>query len=312
VNAPPELPLRPLGIGELLDRGLGICRVQFRQLFIVALVFQLGMQGFSKLIELVAYARFPAFVTLSHVGELPPLTLYFAVSVVVFQASVGAVSVGAEEATALGSFRAAACWNRLRPRLPALLATLLLELVLLGVQVAFGLIPALLSALNAAHDSSTNALVLLALGTALSMLLAPAIFLVGFLRYLLVPSVVVVEGLSGAAAIRRSVQLMAASPAGRWTSSPKLRASLVLLVVAMVVNALTLIADAPRSLLVFTHAGGTGSMPLYLLAELGSLAAKTAVYPFAMVALALFYLDVRVRREGLDLALSAARMAKAA
>ena len=321
MNPTRELSLRPLGTGELLDRALGICRAQFRQLFLLALGFQVAMQGISKLVELVAYARFPALVSFSHVGELPPaaqllwalptLTGYFAVSVVLFQASVGAVSLGGPASTQLESFSASRCWERLRPRLGALLATLLFELVLLGAQVALGLLPVGLAALNAARDGSLDALVLLALGTLLSLLLAPAIFLVGFLRYLLVPSCVVVEGLSGPRAIRRSIQLMRAGRA-RWTMGPKLRASLVLLVVALVVNAVTLIADAPRSLLVFSHAGGTGSLPLYLLAELVSLTAKTAVYPFGMVALALFYLEVRVRREGIDIALAAEGMAKAA
>ena len=316
------LDLAPRTTGELLDRALGIYRVQFKALFKVALVFELVLHGLSKGVELLTFAKAPALLSLSTIGRAPPVQQltwlvplvvgWIALSLVVFQASVGAVSLDAAAAQSPQGFAARACWARLRPRLGALIYTLALELVLLGLQVSLGLLPLALGALNVRGDGSALALVLLALGAGLSLLLLPALFVTGFLRYLVVPQVVVAEGLSGRAALARSVALMRPGLADRFWSRPKLRASLVLLVLGLVLNAVTLVADLPHSALLLAHGGHVQHLSVLIASEALSVFAKTAVAPFAMVALALFHLDLRVRREGLDLALQAERLERAA
>src|SRR6185312_15088234 len=73
VNAPRELPLRPLGTGELLDRALTIYRGQFKELFKLSLSFAIVTHLMGKLYELVAFAKFPAMLSPRSFVDVPQL-----------------------------------------------------------------------------------------------------------------------------------------------------------------------------------------------------------------------------------------------
>jgi hypothetical protein len=320
------LPLRPLSIGELLDRALTVYRTQFRELFLLALCFQVVLHAATKLFELLAFASFPLLVQPRALAERPSLEalgsqLHWALpavlsftgfSLMVWQLSVAAVSASAETAVSARPLSALAAWRALRPRLLPLVATLTLELLLMALHVLAGTVPLVVTAMLALRDPSPVALALLAVGGGLSLLLMPGLFLVALLKYLLVPAVVQVEGFSGWGAIRRASALMEGRPSERLAAYPKMRGSLVMLVLGLATNAILLVATAPRALLLVADAGRTANAPGLLAVELFEVLASSAVAPFGMVAIALFYLDVRVRREGLDLAMAANRLASSA
>lgn len=323
---PPVLPLRPLGTGELLDRALTVYRTQFKELFKVSLAFALVLHLVSKGFELLAFARFPMLVQLKSFVAVPDLQanltqvawavgtigVYMGLSIVLWQMSIGAVSTPAELAPSSTPLRALACWTRLRPRLLPLTATLVLELVVILLNVALGATPFALGILNALRNPGPVSLALLALGLGLSLFLMLGLFLVALLRYLLVPSVVVVEGLSGWKALSRAGALMKGRSVDTFWLNPKVRGSLVMLVLGLASNAVLLVATAPRSLVLAAGAAMDPNAPLMLGIEALEVLASAGIAPFGMVALALFYLDLRVRREGLDLELTAARLQKAA
>jgi hypothetical protein len=73
-----------------------------------------------------------------------------------------------------------------------------------------------------------------------------------------------------------------------------------------------LVATSPRSMVLLSGGSANANLPVQVLLEAIEVVASTAVQPFGMVTLALFYLDIRIRREGLDLELSATELAKAA
>ena len=212
-----DTPLRPLGTGELLDRALGVYRGQFRELFKLSLAFALLGHVLAKLHELLAFRKFPLLVQLHSFVDTPQLdtvmpqalwalgsfVVLLGLSVTLWQVSVAATSAPADQAPTAVPLRALEAWHRLRPRLPALAWTLLLELGVIAANVLLGALPLGLGILQAARDPGPSSLALLALGLGLSMFLMLGLFLVALLRYVLVPCVVVVEGLSGWAALRR-------------------------------------------------------------------------------------------------------------
>lgn len=325
MNAP-SLPLRPLGTGELLDRALTVYRAQFKELFKLSLAFALLLHLISKAFELLAFTRFPALVSLHTLTDAPELGSTtsqigwflgamlgsMGLSLIAWQASVAAVSTPAEAAPTSAPLTALDAWHRLRSRLMPLLGTLVLELVVLVGNVLLGALPFALAVVNGLRNPGTEGLVLLALGLLLSVLLMTGLFLVALLRYLLVPCVVIVEGLSGWKAISRASLLMRGRGVDSFWLNPKIRGSLVMLVLGLASNAVLLVATAPRSIALMAGAGGQIGPVATLLIEAVEVLASAAIQPFGMVTLALFYLDLRVRREGLDLELTAARLRKAA
>lgn len=318
------MALRPLSTGELLDRSLSVYRAQFGELFKLALCFQLLLHAVTKLFELLAFARFPLMVqpraltghpSLEALGHqllwaAPSVLAFAGVSLMVWQLSVAAVSRQAPDALSQAPLPALQAWRALRPRLPALVFTVTLELLVVLAYVALGTVPAAVGTLLALRDPTPVALGILVLGAGASLLLMPGLFLVALLRFLLVPAVVQVEGLRGLRALRRASALMEGRPAERLASYPKIRGSLVMLVLGLATNAVLLVATAPRALLLMGQAGQNANAPALLAIELFEVLASAVVAPFGMVALALFYLDLRVRREGLDLQLAASRLAR--
>ena len=149
-------------------------------------------------------------------------------------------------------------------------------------------------------------LVLALLGLVGALFISLGSFLVVLLRYVLVPQVVVAEGLTGSAALARSSALMAGRSGQKFGDLPKIRGSLLILVIGMVSNAIVLVASVPGLILRLSdpdnsiHLGSVGAIVSEVLALLG----ESAVAPFGMLALVLFYVDLRVRREGVDLDLA--------
>ncbi|MBS2032779.1 MAG: hypothetical protein JST54_33205 [Deltaproteobacteria bacterium] len=310
-----------------MDRALTVYRSQFKELFKLSLSFALIEHIVNKAWEYVVYAKAPIFFQIRSLADVPQIqdvvgpTLWslgstltaFGLSIAFWQASVGAVSTDATTSLGRAPLHAGSTWRVLRPRLVALTYTLVLELAVILGTVLLGAIPVILGVLQLAHHPGDNvAAALLALGLALSLFLMAGLFLVAMLRYLLVPSVVVVERLSGWAALSRASALMRGRNIESLWINPKVRGSLLLLVVGLATNAVMLVATSPRSLVLLAGGSATANPIAQLLLEAVEVLASTAVLPFGMVTVSLFYLDIRIRREGLDLELAATELAKAA
>lgn len=314
--------LRPRTTGEVLDRAFALLRAEARPIFAVAFAFELVNHILGKAFELLGYAYFPMLMHPSfkvatqdelaamtgQLGAMLGCVLFFSsTAILLWQLAVAALAAPLGEGVGERPVQPGAVFGRLWAQLPRLLPTLLLELVLLGVSAAVGLLPGVFAVLLAVRMANMAGLVLVLVGVPGGFLISLGAFLVVLLRFILVPQVIVGEGLTGRAALARSSALMAGKPGQRFFELPKVRGSVLLLVIGMVTNAIVLVASMPGLVMRLSDAESTAKLGSVgaVLSELLALAGESLAAPFGFLALVLFYVDLRVRREGVDLSRAA-------
>jgi hypothetical protein len=296
------VPLRPLGVGELLDGALGLIRSNPRTVLglaavissVSALIQTVGAWvGLSALgltsLELSATGDLEADLTgalTTTLAQLVPALIAGFLTVLasgLFIVLVGAAVLGRR-------LDGSQAWVQLRPRLAGLLAlTLLLfvgavvvGLLLVGVVVA---LVALLGGWAALPG------VLLALGGAVAL-----VYL--YVRLAVASPALVIEGLGPIPALARSWQLVR----GAWW-----RVAGILLLSAIITNLLATVVSVPISFVATVVTGFSASLlPTILAAGLATLISGIVTLPFSAAVTGLLYTDLRMRREALDIALVAA------
>ena len=233
---------------------------------------------------------------------------------ILWQLEIAALTLAPGTSYAPPALSLLATVQRLAPFLPKLLVTLTMEAVLLGLSILVGLIPAIAGTLAGASLDGPMAVAFVLFGFSGGLFVALGALLIVLLRYVLVPQIVMVEGLSGRRALARSAALMRGRAGQRVWDLPKMRGSILILVVQLVSNAVVLVVSAPQAVVsIASHElGAAPGIILTLLAEVVALLGEAAVAPFGRLVLVRFYFDLRVRREGLDLELEARALAKAA
>ncbi len=269
--------LRPLGVGELLDVAIKLCRVHFRTLGRLVLVV-------SAPLALIGF-----FVTLGTAGDLP----------LVSGGLGGFGGAGTADETASGSYVAG----------QAIVALLALLVLVLTTVACFGAIADAYLGRDTAWRRSLSlavrklpatvwlgVVITVGLTLALIALLLPAIWLA--VAWSLAVPVMLVEDKGGVRALRRSFGLVR----GRWwpTAATLLVATLLSSVLSSVVQgvlvALTVVVLGDDSLLALA------------LTQLTALGVRTFTTPFTAAVVALLYFDLRVRKEAFDLQLLADAM----
>lgn len=278
------VPLRPLGVGDILDGSFRVIRRNPKVM--------LGLSAGVAVAQLVIVAGFQvlAYALLSDVRvtttadataptSLGPLLSSDAAGLASFVASTllsailtGMLTVAITQDVLGVRMSARQVWDRVRPRVWRLV----------GLAVTVTIVPAL----------------------GLVLCLAPGIWLWGIWA-VAVPAFMV-ENTGVGAALGRSRQLVAGTFWRVWG----IRALGVLIVtvlsglIAVPFTVIGLIADDN----IFTSGDATRSLPLLflLLAALGSAVAATFTAPVRAAIDALLYVDLRMRKEGLDIALQAA------
>jgi hypothetical protein len=124
-----------------------------------------------------------------------------------------------------------------------------------------------------------------------------------FLRFALWAPVAAMEEGGALAAFHRCGALTSGRVGPGLLGLVKVRLMILITVVGLVLMLITLISGAP--VLVLRGVYGEGQAPSYLLvpAELLNAAVNSVVYPLYVAFQVIFYVDMRVRREGLDLEL---------
>lgn len=308
---PGVVPLRPLGVGEILDGAISTIRAhptimlglsavvaaltQLLLLPVNAVAFNSGFldpTGGSSAEGLGgsvggSLAGGLATATTSLVSVLVTLVLSGLLTIVVGRAVLGQ-GIALKEA-----------WQLTRPRLPALLGAALLIAAVLAVLIALALAPGLvLLASGAPLAASVSLLLVGGLVAGLG-----SVYL--YVSLALGPSAAVLERQPARAALRRSRRLVT----GSWW-----RVFGILLLIQVIAGILASIIAAPFSigLFVTVFTGGEAGGPLALgLNALGATIAAAVTSPFTAAATTLLYLDLRMRREGLDITLARAAGAQA-
>jgi hypothetical protein len=311
VPAPRDLSIRPLALGEVIDRSIAVTRRHFKPLFAAMLAIEAPALALGRLQQ----AR--SADLLASLGEgsrsaatLPSAGLFFGVVLLVLLLlQLAATAVAA--ALVAPSLHPSAGAGPTRTRRALAVATAgLLQVAALLLAPALGAAPGILLALRAGgRATAVVGLVAAAAG-------GLALFLVVLLRLVLVPAVAAVEGRGGLSALLRSGRLMAPVRGGRLLDRPGLRASLVLLATFLLALAANGAAGLPRAVaarLVGTVGplglfGATLPLPLEVAVSIFEAAATAALQPFSLVAIAVLYFDRRARTEALDVEIWAARL----
>lgn len=326
--------LRPLSLGELIDRCAIFWRAHLVPLFALGLGFQLLDYIFKKSFALTLERTSMLFrdpqqlqsrieedplgvtsevliATLAVTLLILVLTWSYWLSTLVVARYVVPIQLGESARPADGLRRG------LR-RLGALTGAYLLSLLWgLGVGLLLMLPGVILSVLAAVLASalagSSGPLVGLVLGIGgviLMSLGALAAFLWYFLRFSVLGPVFAMEDLSALGSFRRSGALLSGRVAPGFMGRVKVRAMILLTAVGGIIIAVTLIFSLPGLIvhgaygqLTDPSAAATHPIPQALLVpvELFEVLGQSIFLPLALVFSAMFYLDLRMRREGLDL-----------
>lgn len=304
------MPLRPLGLGELLDGALTTIRTHPRLVLGTAAVVAVVGQVLGLIATLGAGDELGALLADTQNGSVPsPEEVGALVGSV---GGVGAVGLLVQVASTtvltgllmvvlgravLGApVEAADCWRAARTRLPGLLAVVVLGLLAVLLLLVVCALPALVVGFAGGGVAPTVVLGLLGLIVAVLGTVAVSTLIA------LAPPVYVLEGVGVAAAFRRSVRLVG----GRFW--PVL-GILVLagLITAVVAGIIGIPFSAGGGLLA---GGGADANPYtflpLLLQAVGSVVALTLTAPFQAAVTGLLYVDVRMRREGFDIELQRA------
>ncbi|MFC5170134.1 glycerophosphoryl diester phosphodiesterase membrane domain-containing protein [Streptomyces mutomycini] len=307
---PGVIPLRPLGVGEILDGAVSTMRTHWRTVLGISLTVSVIAEILIILVqryllpeqksvdpnatgaEALRQASDSAQSQLINSGPTTLIAMFAtlittSVLTVVVSRSVLGRGVTLSEA-----------WSEARPRIRPLLGlTLLLSLMSAAIMAA-GLLPGLLLGDGAGG---------LAL-TFLGFLAACAVVLWLMIRFILAAPALMLERQPVLAALRRSAKLVR----GSWWRTFGILALTYLLVIV-----LTLIIAIPFGIVAvsldsnglseFLNSSSTDfGWPFLIVTGIGEVIVSTLVYPFTAGVMALLYIDQRIRREALDLELARA------
>lgn len=310
---PGVIPLRPLGVGEILDGAVSTLRAHWRTVLGITLVVSAVVQLVQLLLQRYVLPQPPAVdpnaspaELLEQTGEAMQATTIGLVPSsllgLVAQFVTTALLTFVVSRSVLGRpVTFGEVWRDARPRLGPLLAlTLLLPAIVLAVFAAgflVGVLPGLLI------DSAVGAL-LVFLGVAASLLVTVWLTV----RFSLSYSVLMLERQGVMASLRRSAKLVQ----GAWW-----RIFGILVLTALVTILIAMIIAVPFSLIALAVDGDGASSLLsgtpdqtswtfLIITGIGAVVASAIMYPITAGVTVLLYVDQRIRREALDLELARA------
>ncbi|MCX5378057.1 hypothetical protein [Streptomyces sp. NBC_00091] len=298
---PGVIPLRPLGLGEILDGAVGTLRGHWRSVLSVSLVVAALSQLGLLLAQRAWLAELPVAdedLTPSQAVEVMGNTaLVYAVQyyleilglvlVTALLAPVVSRAVLGQASTVSGTLKA------VRPLAPRMLA--LTALMLLGA-IAAVLLPTLPGIL-------AGSAVLTALGIPVGFVLLAWFYV----TFVLAPPALMLERGSAVAALKRSAKLVK----GSWwrICGISLLTWLIRTITAMVIvmpfAGLALFA-APEGLSGLLDGSATRSWTFLIISAIGGVIGATVTVPMQTGVTTLLYIDQRIRREALDLELARA------
>ncbi|WNG52543.1 hypothetical protein F0U60_23210 [Archangium minus] len=321
--------LRPLALGEIIDRAATFWRKHFKQLFLLSLGFNLVSYILTKALQLAMQRKYVTLqdamrdgdlgvmgaeygqIMVAMVGLMVMSVWLYSLNTLVVSRYVVSTQLGAPARPAEGVERAL---RRLGPFTGAYLLSLLWGVgITLVLMVPGGVMAAAGTAMRVMSEGlgSRMGSVLLLVG---GILLAGLGFIGGILWYLLrfslLAPVFALEDLPAVRAFRRSGELLSGRVEPGFTGRVTVRAMILVTVVSLILTAVSILCGLPSLIvqLVFGRpfdpvAAAANPVPQAILvpAELVQVAGQAIFNPLGLVVYATLYLDMRVRREGLDL-----------
>lgn len=311
---PGVIPLRPLGVGEILDGAVSTMRTHWRSVLGISLAVALVTE--ISLVLLQGYILDDALAggALDSRTATPDEVLRSLRDTVIGTGLVSVISAAAMVvATALLTtitsravlgkpVTTGEAWRASRPQLPRLCGLLLLlGLIVLGVIVA-GALPGLLLLISGGSDAGGAVLMVLGIlgGAIVAVWLA--------VRYYLAAPALMLEHQSIGKSMSRSAKLVR----GSWW-----RVFGIQLLAGLIANIVSAIVAVPFAVIgaavsgdgmadLLGASGGHVSWSFLIIRGIGSLIGATLTLPISAGVTVLLYIDQRIRREALDLELARA------
>ncbi|MEU6814708.1 hypothetical protein [Streptomyces sp. NPDC046860] len=309
---PGVIPLRPLGVGEILDGAISTMRAYWRTVLGISLTVSVLIELSALLLQGVILKDTTS--TLSDPGVSPEEALRSLGSVAAGAGLVGVVSlIGTIVATALlttVTSRAVLgkpvgigeAWRESRSQLLKLLGLLMLLGLITVVVLAAGLLPGLV--LGAVSGFNAPSVVLMVLG----VLAAVVVVIWLTVRFSLASPALMLERQGVWKSLSRSAKLVQ----GSWW-----RVLGVQFLAGIIANVVSWMTVIPFTIIAFAVNGenmdsllGTADQPpgwsFLLITGIGSVIGGTLTLPIKAGVTVLLYIDQRIRREALDLELARA------
>lgn len=323
------MDLRPLGLGELVDRSAAVWRAHWKPLFRLYLGFQLVQFLFLRGFELAARAWFPVLrggkATTDALRENPDALLgqlaiaapaMIGLTLVLTLITHALSTAGSAFVIPILYGRGATVGGALRRMVQQLGATVGLVGLSLGWLVGWGLLAMLpviaLAAVGALVDAPAVKVIALILGL-LWALVAMVVVILGYVvRFATAGQVLAMEETGALGAYRRAGALSSGRVGEGALGLVKVRLTLVITVVGVILLVVTLLGSLPALVIQGVYGNifdpsraDPDAIPQALLvpAQLLQIVLGSLVAPLYAVALSWFYVDMRMRREGLDLEL---------
>ncbi|MFG2408693.1 glycerophosphoryl diester phosphodiesterase membrane domain-containing protein [Streptomyces brevispora] len=306
---PGVIPLRPLGVGEILDGTVSTMRAHWRTVLGITLTVAVIAQTAIILVQRYLLPDPPSVdanatgpealrqtadsLQFNLMNSAPPLLITMlatifttAVLTVVISRSVIGRPVTLSDA-----------WAEARPRLLPLLGLTLLLAVMAAAILTAGLLPGLLLGDTAG------------VGLAFLGLLAACVVLVWLMiRFCLASPALMLERQSITASMRRSAKLVR----GAWWRTfgilvlTSLLTFIVTLMIGIPFGTIALFVDDGGLNAFLTDGANSFGWPFLIISGIGDVVIATITYPLSAGVMALLYVDQRIRREALDLDLARA------
>jgi len=312
---PGVIPLRPLGVGEILDGAFTSIRRNPRATLGIAALLLTASAVITTTLSLILL-HYVGTVNLPSPGQqlttaqtsrlltrfaevlAPTATVSLVLAFIVDTALTGLLTVVIGRSVLGHKITAGEAWQIARPRMAALIgATLLIPLILVGLWAVYALVLVILAVLHA-----PGALIgaLAAIGA-----IAGIILTIWFtIMFRMAAQVVVLEREGPVRALGRSWRLVRGS---FW------RVLGITLLAGLIVVVTAGVLQIPFSLFAAMAGGGNSLLPStggnvagILISAVGGVVAGAVARPISAGVAVLLYVDLRMRREGLDLVLQTA------
>jgi hypothetical protein len=303
---PGVVPLRPLGVGEILDGAISYIRRDPKTVLgisavislVIALVQFLALAATSGSVALSAGATSVTDALAGTLGSLTATGVQSVVSWVLGVVATGLLTVVMGQAVLGRRVTAAQAWQRTRARIWALFGLTLLVSLAVGAIGGGGVLLAVLLGW-ALWQSSAGLAVLVGVAVGSAALVAAAWVNI---KLLLAPVALMLESAGITTSMRRSWALVQ----GAWwrTFGIYLLGSVLAAIVSSVLAIPFSIVGALATL--GSIEGGTLPLAFTLTTSLATLVSSTVVLPFTSGIVSLLYIDRRIRREALDIELARA------
>ncbi|MEU5185039.1 glycerophosphoryl diester phosphodiesterase membrane domain-containing protein [Streptomyces longwoodensis] len=309
---PGVIPLRPLGVGEILDGAVSTMRTYWRTVLGISLTVAVVTE---TLVVMLQGLVLNDAVSSSALGDTSATTDEQIDALRDSMLSSGAVFlvtlVGTVIATALltavtsravlgKEVTLGEAWRDARPRIPALFGLILLLLLIAVAIGGVGVLPGILLAVAGAGDAGAGIAVL-------GVLAALVVIVWLFVRLSLASPALMLEKQGIRKAMSRSTKLVR----GSWW-----RVFGIQLLAAIIANVISAIVVVPFAIVGalagdggfhgFVESGGDLGWTYLVITGIGSVIGSMITFPITAGVTVLLYIDQRIRREALDLDLARA------